>query len=111
MCRATATAAVIFSSRIFVLGRNTDLRPPATARTCASQPEILGNPSINSGRLGRPNGVEAVTRPSFHPSRRPSSGLAVQGEVAKLGIEISQRTVGRLLPRCGTAHHGAKTFP
>src|SRR5215467_2886325 len=61
MCRPTANAAVIFSRRIFVLGKNADPRRWATERTCGSQPEILGSPSTNSDRLGRPDGVETVT--------------------------------------------------
>src|SRR5215831_18562611 len=72
MCRPTANAAVIFSSRIFVFGKNADPRRWATERTCAAQPEILGNPSTNSDRLGRPDGVETVTyarstSPKTHP--------------------------------------------
>jgi hypothetical protein len=52
MWRAIAKAALTFSNRRLVVGKNTGRSEFTTSATSCSQPEILGNPPIVSAMGG-----------------------------------------------------------
>lgn len=66
MCRAQLIPAVISSKRKFVMGKNTGSSWFTTELISASQPQIFGNPDLNSSRTGRlGDDTVAVIRLSF----------------------------------------------